>query len=244
VRNLLVIVTATVVLGGHADLSADDAARALLNRAISAAGGAANLQRHRVLAWHGIASVNVSGRTVRIEGDWRIEPPDRAHIETFEVDKGPVSMRSLFIDGDKGWTTKDGKSIVLPQLFVGNEREQFYLYWLVRLVPMLDQEFRLTTVAPDAQRRPGFRVERDGRRDATLYFTPEARLARIVTTVTDPTSGADLTQELRFTGDLAANGIRWPRRIQVVQKDTVFFDVELSALETPETLEIPPCMGC
>jgi hypothetical protein len=244
VRNLLVIVTATVVLGGHADLSADDAARALLNRAISAAGGAANLQRHRVLAWHGIASVNVSGRTVRIEGDWRIEPPDRAHIETFEVDKGPASMRSLFIDGDKGWTTKDGKSIVLPQLFVGNEREQFYLYWLVRLVPMLDQEFRLTTVAPDAQRRPGFRVERDGRRDATLYFTPEARLARIVTTVTDPTSGADLTQELRFTGDLAANGIRWPRRIQVVQKDTVFFDLELSALETPETLEIPPCMGC
>jgi hypothetical protein len=244
VRNLLVIVTATVVLGGHADLSADDAARALLNRAISAAGGAGNLQRHRVLAWHGTAMVTVSGRTVRIEGDWRIEPPDRAHIETFEVDKGPVSMRSLFIDGDKGWTTKDGKSIVLPQLFVGNEREQFYLYWLVRLVPMLDQEFRLTTVAPDAQRRPGFRVERDGRRDATLYFTPEARLARIVTTVTDPTSGADLTQELRFTGDLAANGIRWPRRIQVVQKDTVFFDVELSALETPETLEIPPCMGC
>jgi hypothetical protein len=244
VRKLLVLATTTVVLGGYADLAADDAARALLNRAISAAGGAANLQRHRVLAWHGTASINVSGRTVRIEGDWRIEPPDRAHIDTFEVDKGPVSLRSLFIDGDKGWTTKDGKSIVLPQLFVGNEREQFYLYWLVRLVPMLDPEFRLTTVEPDAQRRPGFRVERDGRRDATLYFTPDARLARIVTTVTDPTTGADLPQELRFTGDLAANGIRWPRRIQVVQKDTIFFDLELSALETPEKLDIPPCTGC
>jgi hypothetical protein len=244
VRNLFVIATAAVVLGGHADLAADDAARALLTRAISAAGGAANLQRHRVLAWHGTASIDVSGRTVRIEGHWRIEPPDRAHIETFEVEKGPVSTRSLFIDGDKGWTTKDGKSLVLPQLFVGNEREQFYLYWLVRLVPMLDKEFRLTAVAPDAQRRAGFRVERDGQRDATLYFTPDARLARIVTTVTDPTSGTDLPQELRFSGDIAASGIRWPRRIQVVQKDAVFFDLELSSLETPEKLEIPPCTGC
>jgi hypothetical protein len=244
VRHLLVIATATVVLGGRADLSADDAARALLNRAISAAGGAANLQRHRVLAWHGTASINVSGRIIRIEGDWRIEPPDRAHIDTFEIDKGPASTRSLFIDGDKGWTTKEGKSLVLPQLFVGNEREQFYLYWLVRLVPMLDKEFRLTAVAPDAQGRAGFRVERDGQRDATLYFTPDARLARIVTTVTDPASGTDLPQELRFSGDIASSGIRWPRRIQVVQKDAVFFDLELSSLEAPEKLEIPPCMGC
>jgi hypothetical protein len=232
------------VLGGHARLAADAAALALLERAISAAGGAANLQRHRVLSWHGTASINVSGRTVRIEGDWKIEPPDRAHIETFEVDKGPASTRSLFIDGDKGWTTRDGKSLVLPQLFVGNEREQFYLYWLVRLVPMLGKEFRLTTVEPDEQRRPGFRVERDGRRDATLYFTPDARLARIVSTVTDPTSGADLPQELRFTGNIAAGGIRWPRRIQVVQKETVFFDLELSDLQTLDTLDIPPCKGC
>lgn len=243
-RDLFLIAAAVVVLGGSARLPADDAARALLNRAISAAGGAANLQRHRVLAWHGTSSINVSGRTVRIEGDWRIEPPDRAHIETFDVEKGPASTRSLFIDGDKGWTTKDGKSLVLPQLFVGNEREQFYLYWLVRLVPMLDKEFRLTTAEPDEQRRAGFRVEREGRRDATLYFTPDARLSRIVTTVTDPTSGADLPQELRFTGEIAADGIRWPRRIQVIQKGMTFFDLELSSLQTLEKLDIPPCTGC
>jgi hypothetical protein len=223
---------------------AQDPARALLDRAISAAGGAANLQRHRVLAWHGTASITVSGRTVRIEGDWRIEPPDRAHIETFEIDKGPVSTRSLVIDGDKGWTIKDGQSLVLPQLFVGNEREQFYLYWLARLVPMLDKDFRLTMVEPDEQKRAGFRVERAGRRDATLYFTPDARLARIVSAVTDPTSGADLPQELRFSGEIAARGIRWPRRIQVVQKGTVFFDLELSDLQTPDLLELPPCKGC
>jgi hypothetical protein len=224
--------------------AAQDPARALLDRAISAAGGVAALQRHRVLAWHGTASINVSGRTIRIEGDWRIEPPDRAHIETFEIDKGPASMRSLFIDGDKGWTIREGQSTVLPRLFVGNEREQFYLYWLARLVPMLDREFRLTMVEPDEQKQAGFRVEREGRRDATLYFAADARLARIVSSVTDPTSGADLPQELRFSGAIASQGIRWPRRIQVVQKGTVFFDLELSDLQTLETLELPPCKGC
>ena len=114
--------------------------------------------------------------------------PDRAAIETFEVEGGPVSTRSLFIDGERGWTTKDGQSQVLPQAFVGNEQEQFYLCWLIRLVPLLEKGFRLTPVEPDADGRAGFRVRRDGRRDATCKLTADARLARIVTTVTDPTS--------------------------------------------------------
>jgi hypothetical protein len=244
VRNLVLIAASTVLLAWPSRPIAQDPARALLDRAIAAAGGATNLQRHRVLAWHGTASIDVSGRTVRIEGDWRIEPPDRAHIETFEIDKGPASTRSLFIDGDKGWTIRDGQSLVLPKLFVGNEREQFYLYWLARLVPLLEKEFRLTMVEPDEQRRAGFRVEREGRREATLYFTADARLVRIVSTVTDPASGLELPQELRFSGEITAGGIRWPRRIQVVQKGTVFFDLELSDLQTLETLELPPCKGC
>jgi hypothetical protein len=244
VCGFFLIAAAAVALGAPARLSGQDPARALLDRAIVAAGGVSNLQRHRVLGWHGTATINASGRIVRIEGDWRIEPPDRAHIATFEVEKGPTWTRSLSIDGDKGWTTREGNSLVLPEMFVRNERDQFYLYWLARLVPMLENEFRLTPVDPDEQGRTGFRVERDGRRDATLYFTSDARLARIVTTITDPTNGRNLSQELRFGGHISASGIVWPRRIQVVQKETIFFDLELSSLQVLDKLEIPPCKDC
>lgn len=242
--HLFVIAAATFVFLAPARAAAQDPARTLLDRAIAAAGGLNNLQRHLVLAWQGTATITVAGRVVRIEGDWRIEPPDRAAIETFEVEKGPVSTRSLFIDGERGWTTKGGQSQVLPQAFVGNEQEQFYLYWLIRLVPLLEKGFRLTPVEPDADGRAGFRVDRDGRRDATLYFTADARLVRIVTTVTDPTSGRDLPEELRFSGQIVADGIRWPRRIQVLQNAAPFFDLELTSFRTLDKLELPPCKGC
>jgi hypothetical protein len=245
-RDVFVIAAAGLALILPARIAAQDPARALLDRAIAAAGGSTNLLRHSAFAWHGTATITVPGRVVRIEGDWRIEPPDRAHIETFEAEKGPISTRSLFIDGDKGWTTRDGHTQVLPKAFIGNEREQFYLYSLMRLVPMLGKEFRLTPVPLDNEGRAGFRVEREGRRDATLYFSADARLARIMTTVTDPdpASGLDLPQELRFTGQITADGIRWPRRIQVIQKGIPFFDLELSSFKTLEKLELPPCTVC
>src|SRR5687767_5647166 len=67
---------------------------AMLDRAIEQAGGAAALVRARALTWEGDAIVN-AGRIVQISGTWAIQPPDTAVVATFDVSRGPGSMRAL-----------------------------------------------------------------------------------------------------------------------------------------------------
>lgn len=90
----------------------------------------------------------------------------------------------------------------------------------------------------------GIRVQRAGRRDADLYLNRDHRLVRLVTAVADPASGGDIAEELRFSGEITASGIRWPRRIQIIQNGAPFFDLELSSFRVLATLDLPPCRGC
>jgi len=91
----------------------------------------------------------------------------------------------------------------------------------------------------DEEGHPGLRVAHSGRRDVALYFDQSYHLVRLVTKVTDPISGREVLEELRFTGGIEASGIRWPRRIQIFQDGAPFFDLELTALTAMPELVLP-----
>lgn len=225
------LVTALVLAGVTTfatHLVQQDSARDVLQRAVSAAGGAENLQRARVLAWHGKATIYASAdQRINIEGEWRVEPPDRALAETYLADKGPSTTRTLGIDNGRGFTRIGGKEQPMDPAMFSNERDQFYLYELFRLVPLLGSEYTVTSL-PVADGQQGLRVSRSGRRDVELYFDASNRLARAKTTVFDPAQKVDVPEELQLTGTVEAGGIKWPQRMQIFQSGRLFFEVELS----------------
>lgn len=57
-------------------------AQALLERAIAAAGGARALDEAAALSWNGQVTVHLPDRQLEIVGTWRLEPHDRAIVET------------------------------------------------------------------------------------------------------------------------------------------------------------------
>jgi hypothetical protein len=71
----------------------------LLARAIERAGREEALTAARALAWSGDAVVHAGRRTVRISGEWAVQPPDTAVIATHDVTRGPASARR---DADVG----------------------------------------------------------------------------------------------------------------------------------------------
>lgn len=227
-------------IGSRTSATAQDRTRALLEDAITASGGENNLGRHSAFAWHGKATIFAGGRTIQIEGEWRIEPPDKASVATYEIEKGPSSLRTMMIDGKRGSMRIAGKEEPLPPELLANERDQFYLYYLMRLVPLRGSDFRLTALASDAEGRPGLRVRQNNRRDAELFFDRAGRLARLVTKIVDSSSGREVVEELLFDGMLEADGIRWPRRIQIQQDGAPFFDMELSNFVTLGRLDLSP----
>jgi hypothetical protein len=205
---------------------ADDP-RALVERALREIGGAKRVQRYAALTWRGRAVVHLPDGRVELQGQWRLLPPDRARVETQDLQGTSASLRRLIIDGPRGWGEAQGHPSPLPRELVAHERDQFYLYHLMRLAPLLEPGFTLTALGRGADSLQGVRVTHAGRPDVSLFFDDKARLARLESRVTDPGSGNEMGQVATTSGVIEGAGLRWPRRIEMTWDGKPYFDVEL-----------------
>jgi hypothetical protein len=197
----------------------------ILDRAIRAAGGLEALQNARVLNWRGRATVRAGERTIQIEGRWSVEPYDRATVVTWEAAKGESSSRTLTLNGSIGTLERDGKVAAMPPGMVANERDQFYLYSVLRLEPLRDPGVVLTPLTGTGT--IGLRVERRGRPDVEIFFDRNWHPTHLRARVSDPAGEAAILEELRFEGTMFSNGVRWPKRIRIYQGDPLYFDLEI-----------------
>jgi hypothetical protein len=200
-------------------------AKTIVERAIKARGGEDALKRAMVLEWRGRGRAYAGDRTVVIDGRWIVEPPDRAVVATWEADKGPSSTRRLILLGPEGWTERDGARTPMPVDMLADERDRFYLYSLLRVLPLRDPGTRLTATGPRT-----LRVEREGRPTVDMFFDGTGWLDRLRVERRDPGAGTAVVEEVTFAGEIAAGGVRWPRRINVSRDGTPFFDLDITTL--------------
>ena len=144
----------------------------ILGKAIAAAGGEQALAAATVLKWSGKAVIHAGGRRIEIEGRWIVEPPDRAVVATWEVDKGESSTRRLIVNGAEGLMERGGQRMPMPADVLAHERDQFYLYSVMRLLPLREPGVQLSVLDPR-----GLLVKPPGVRTSTRSST-RARLSR------------------------------------------------------------------
>jgi hypothetical protein len=202
--------------------SAPPDAKAIVDRAIEARGGEDALKRATVLEWRGRATSYADhGEPVAVEGRWIVEPPDRGVILTSEAGKGRDYSRRLVLLGSEGWTEEGGERKALPPDILASERDQFYVASLLRVLPLRDPDVTLTATGPRS-----LRVEKEGRPTVDLVFDGTGWLDRMRARVADP-DGETVTEEITFTGEVVARGVRWPRRINVSRNGAPFVDLEI-----------------
>jgi len=226
-----------------APLLAQGSPQALAAEAVTAAGGRSALAQARALTWTGEATVHLPGRDIHLAGTWRILPPDSALVTTYEVEKGPSTARTLVLAGTRAWLRRDTTMAPLPASFVAEERHQFYLYSLLRVLPLLDDATRLTALAADSTGLRGLRVERPGRLPVDLYFTADGLISRIHTTFATESGAPGESQEITLDGSLWADGIRWFRRMDIRRAGQPYFELEVQSLTTDSTLADPLLAG-
>jgi hypothetical protein len=233
---LPLVLAAACASSGSAPAPADGP-RATLERAIRQAGGAEALARARALLWEGDAAVYAGGRTVRIAGDWAVQPPDTAVVATYDVTRGPATTRALVVAAPRGWIWAGGQLTPMPGAMLANERDEFYLYDVMRLLPLRDAEITLTAIAPDSLGQAGFRAERPGRPAVELYVDDKGRLAHLRTRVQDPGGGAAVRQDLWLGGTVEAEGVRWPAEIRITMDGAPYFGLALRNLRIQPRLD-------
>ncbi|HSU15666.1 hypothetical protein [Longimicrobium sp.] len=219
-------------------------AAGVLARAIGQAGGAEALERARALSWKGEATVRAGGRTVRIEGVWAVQPPDTAVVSTWEEGRGRATERSLVYAAPRGWIVSGGRFQPMPAAMLANERDEFFLYQVMRLVPLRAPGVTLAEIPPDSAGQAGIRAMVPGRPPVELYVDATGRLAHVRMPVRDPAGGAaPVTQDVWLQGAAEEDDVVWPTSMRITLNGAPYFDMEIHDLETMERLEDPRLGG-
>ena len=214
----------------------------ILERAIAQAGGRDALTRARALTWEGDAIVK-AGRIVQISGTWAIQPPDTGIVSTFDVAVGPGTMRSLVVAAPRGWLI-DGDSVrPMPGTMLAAERDEFYLYDVMRLVPLTEPEVTLSPIPPDSLGQYGFRAEREGRPSVDVHVDTSGRLSHLRTRLPNPAGGEPVLQDIWFDGTIESQGVRWPRDLRIYFNGDPFFALTLRTLQVRDRLDDPRLRG-
>ena len=202
----------------------------ILDRAIKAAGGEAKLKKYRGLEWSGLGVVHIPNRDIVIRGWWEIQPPDSAVVATYDTARGPGTTRRLIVAGPRGWLQRDTLFTPLPDDLLAEEQHQYYLYSLLRLVPLKEKGMKLHAVFPDSMGNAGFTVERAGRLPVTMYFDSAGRVMRLVTRFAMPGPVAGDPQVVRLSGSTESDGVRWFERMEILRAGKPYFDLEIDSL--------------
>ena len=215
----------------------------LLQRAIDHAGGAAALTAARAFTWEGDGIVHAGGRLVQIAGTWAIQPPDTAVISTFDIERGRSTLRALVVAAPRGWLVNGEQFSPMPESMLATERDEFYMYEVMRLVPLREPGVTLTPVPADSAGHAGFRAERAGRPWTELHFDRTGRLAHLRARIANPGGGEPVMQDIWFSGEIESRGVRWPRDFRIFVNGQPFFGLTLRTLRVHERVEDPRLRG-
>jgi hypothetical protein len=172
-----------------------------------------------------------------LTGRWRLVPPDRARVETQLADGGAATERCLIVNGDRGWGESQGKAEPLPAAALANEREQFALYAVLRLLPLLGDDYRLTLLeGQQLDGGPALRVGHAGRHDVDLFFDAALRPVRLRTQIINPDNGAVIDEQVVLSGTMESQGVRWFKTLAITWDGKPFFDVALTEFEALASL--------
>ena len=177
------------------------------------------------VAWTGTARLHAPDAEIRLGVSTQVTPFVRARSETWLLSEGPSSRRTMIIRSGGGWTERGGKREPMPEAMLRHERQQYAIYGLLQAALHLGPRSRrdLSRTIVDT---------RWGAPETRFLFDAAGRPVRAFNSVAGPEGGpAKISQEFRFSGVIEDDGVKWPRRIEILQRGRPYFTLELKTFD-------------
>ncbi|HMF12563.1 MAG TPA: hypothetical protein VKE94_09665 [Gemmataceae bacterium] len=231
---------ALLVIGSSGYVCAEDDARAVIAKAVTAQGGEAKLSRIRAARSTLRGTLYDGNREVPFTSEITLQLPGQIKI-ALSLKTAPKAKTIVeVVDGDKGWIRIDGQVNETDPASLARTRQQLYLSRVSRLAPLLeDKDFELTTLKETkVEQRPaaGVRVASKGQKDIDLYFDKESDLLVKIEYVTKNNQGREVTQEDYFSNYAAFSGVKLPKKSLSFQEGKKLVEVEITDARFPESI--------
>lgn len=194
----------------------DAEARAIIDKAVEAHGGADKLSRFKAVSAKWVGKHKVENMfywdAVRVV---TYEMPDKIRFE-FEVEnpKGGKFAFSRVVNGKKGWQGSERGTRDLKEAEVAQVVDELYAHWLASVVPLGDKGFEFSLVGNatvDGKDAVGVRVSCKGRPDVNLFFDKKTGLVvKSERRARDPGTNEEYTAESIYRDHKAFQGVMWP----------------------------------
>jgi hypothetical protein len=171
---LSVLVISGIVIPASQARADDQAdARAIVAKAIKAAGGEEALKKHSATRSKESGTYyGMGGDGFPYTGEYAVQWPHQ-----WRMDIAGVFMIGL--NGDKGWISANGETRDMSAEELKIQQDAHYFRWIATLLPLKDKKFKLATAGETKlsdRAAVGVRVSAEKHADISLYFDKESGL--------------------------------------------------------------------
>jgi outer membrane lipoprotein-sorting protein len=241
-RIVCLATTLTLALAACGTARADEQAdlKALIDKAIKAQGGEANLTKYKAETFKMKGKFyDAAPDGADYTGEWAVQQPDKMRFQ-IKFDGG--SFTQVF-DGKKLWQKLgDDVKEVDDKDEIAETKEELYAGRVSSLVPLKDKEYTLAPLGEikvNGKPAVGVLVKSKGHRDVSLYFDKDTNL--LVKTANQVKNfragGKEVTQEAVFSDYKEVKGVQHPLKIAITHDGKKFVDGQITDYEPKEKLD-------
>lgn len=246
-RRLLIPCALVLALAalGRADDAAD--AKAVVEKAVKARGGADNLAKYKADVLKIKGAVHVSGLDIDFTGEISFQQPDKSRTVIEGTVMGTNFKSTRVVNGDKGWiddllgAARQQRDMSKEEL--AEERESQNANSIARLAVLTDKAYTLSTVGESKvgdKEAVGILVKRKGYRDVSLFFDKKTHLLlKSETRVKDPQGGGDteFTQEAFYDDYKKVGDLQVAHKLTIKRDGKAFLESETTEFKPEEKLD-------
>jgi hypothetical protein len=209
---------------------ADDqpGARAIVDKAIKASGGAKKLAQFKSEAFSEKGTYYGMGEGLPYTGTYSVRWPDHMRMEV-------EGVFTMVVAGDKGWIKGEQGLAEMGKDQLDSENRNLYGGYVASLISLSDEAFALSKVADVAiEGRPavGVRVAKKGMPDVTLYFDKQSGLVAKSEQVVKPGANevekGEVKQETLLSNYKEFSGCKLPTKILVKRGGKLYVEAEMT----------------
>lgn len=219
----------------------DDAARALIDRAVKAHGGEANLAKWPAVTARIKGTFHGLGAAIPVTGEFAAQGPDRSKFAIEGQVDGQAFRLIQVLDGKRGWSKTDNDATEeLSKEDLARAREEAYADWVATLVPLKDKKFTLAPLGEIAvHKRPalGVTVSSKGRRDVNLYFDKESGLLVKTECRVEDDNGQEVTEETLLGDYKEVQGTKQAMKLTIRRDGNLYLECEITECRLEERLD-------
>lgn len=241
-RLLQSTVIACVVGALVSPVRADDEAKKIVEKAITAHGGKDRIEKYKAIKSKAKGVLSILGMELEFTSETAFQFPDRARTTMKAEIMGTAMTIEQVIKGDKVSMSLNGMNQPIPDGMKNELRNGVLMQRIMNLTPLVtDKDFTLKSLGEskvDDAEVVGIQVDTKEVKDIKIYFDKKSNLlVKIERMGADPTGAGEVKQEMYLTDYKEFEGIKRPTKTVMKQNGTKMMESTTSEQKLLEKLD-------